>query len=112
LTHSDKYSLCFHTARFFLVKTAINPPYRNLGEANMRFLSHYLFVKTLGWLWINWRVLLKSILSASCPNVIWLYGASLFGLSWAAVRAKLFMPMTTAKAKGQGLGLAVVKRLG
>jgi len=28
-----------------------------------------------------------------------------------AVKAKLFMPMTTTKAKGQGLGLAVVKRL-
>ena len=28
-----------------------------------------------------------------------------------AVKAKLFTPMTTTKPKGQGLGLAVVKRL-
>jgi signal transduction histidine kinase len=27
------------------------------------------------------------------------------------IRARLFSPMTTTKAKGQGLGLAVVKRL-
>lgn len=33
-----------------------------------------------------------------------------FGIS-DEIKPKLFQPMTTSKAKGQGLGLAVVKRL-